>query len=169
MKHQTENITLIGMPGAGKSTIGVLLAKKLGYAFHDTDITIQVQTGKTLSALMSEIGGQALMELESDIIASITPRREVIATGGSAVFGTRGMQNLQQCSRIIYLQVSLPEIENRVGDLVQRGVVLNGCQNLAELYAQRVPLYERYGEIVIACDGKSVEECVDEICRRLAV
>lgn len=160
-----DNITLIGMPGAGKSTIGVLLAKRLGYAFHDTDITIQVQSGKTLSELMTEIGGDRLMELENRIIASMQPCREVIATGGSAVFGKQGMGNLQQCSHIVYLKVSLSEIANRVGDLVGRGVVLNGCQNITELYHQRVPLYEQYGQIVIKCDGKTVEQCVDEICK----
>ena len=160
-----NNITLIGMPGAGKSTIGVLLAKRLGYAFHDTDITIQVQTGKTLSQLMVDIGGDALMELESDIIAGLTPAREVIATGGSAVFGKRGMDNLERCSHVVYLKVSLSEIERRVGDLVERGVVLNGCKNVAELYDQRVPLYERYAQITIDCDGKTVEQCVDEICK----
>ena len=160
-----NNITLIGMPGAGKSTIGVLLAKKLGYAFHDTDITIQVQTGKTLSQLMLDIGGDALMELESNVIAEITPHCEVIATGGSAVFGKRGMENLQRCSHIVYLKVSLAEIESRVGDLVARGVVLNGCKDVAELYDQRVPLYEHYSEITIECDGKTVEQCVDEICK----
>lgn len=160
-----ENITLIGMPGAGKSTIGVLLAKKMGYAFCDTDISIQVQTGKTLSQLMVDIGGKALMELESDIIASLTPHRQVIATGGSAVFGKKGMSNLAKHSHIVYLKVSLSEIESRVGDLVQRGVVLNGCKDIKELYDQRVPLYAHYGQIVIDCDGKTVEQCVQEICR----
>ena len=158
-----NNITLIGMPGAGKSTIGVLLAKKLGYSFQDTDITIQTQTGKTLAELMVDIGGDALMKLESDVIADLTPHHEVIATGGSADFGKRGMANLEKCSHIVYLKVSLAEIENRVGDLVQRGVVLNGCKDVAELYDQRVPLYEHYGKIVIECDGKTVEQCVDEI------
>lgn len=160
-----NNITLIGMPGAGKSTIGVLLAKKLGFAFRDTDITIQVQSGKTLSQLMLDIGGDALMELESDIIASLTSEREVIATGGSAVFGKRGMENLEKCSHIVYLKVSLAEIEDRVGDLVARGVVLNGCKDITELYDQRVPLYEKYAQITIECDGKTVEQCVDEICK----
>jgi len=160
-----NNIILIGMPGAGKSTLVGLLAKRLGYAFHDTDITIQVQTGKTLSQLMVDIGGDALMELESDIIAGLTPAREVIATGGSAVFGKRGMENLERCSHVVYLKVSLSEIERRVGDLVARGVVLNGCKNIAELYNQRVPLYERYAQITIDCDGKTVEQCVDEICK----
>lgn len=159
-----NNITLIGMPGAGKSTIGVLLAKRLGYAFHDTDITIQVQTGKTLAQLMLDIGGDALMEVESNIIASLDPCREVIATGGSAVFGKNGMANLQRCSQIVYLKVSLEEIERRVGDLVARGVVLNGCKDVRELYDQRVPLYEQYAQITLDCDGKSVEQCVDELC-----
>ena len=159
--------TLIGMPGAGKSTIGVLLAKKLGYSFQDTDITIQTQTGKTLSELMVDIGGDALMELESDVIAGLAPHHEVIATGGSAVFGKRGMANLENRSHIVYLKVSLSEIESRVGDLVQRGVVLNGCKDVSELYDQRVPLYEHYGQIVIDCDGKTVEQCVDEIIARV--
>lgn len=162
-----DNISLIGMPGAGKSTIGVLLAKRLGYAFHDTDITLQVSAGKTLSELMEEVGGDALMEQECALISSLDVHRQVIATGGSAVFGAAGMANLRRISHVVYLKVSLEEIENRVGDLQARGVVLNGCKNIGELYAQRVPLYEQYGKIVIDCDGKSVEQCVEEICAAL--
>lgn len=163
MEKPMNNITLIGMPGAGKSTLGVLLAKRMGYSFHDTDITIQVQTGKTLSELMADIGGDALMKIENDIIASLTPKREVIATGGSAVFGPEGMENLKKRSHIVYLKVSLSEIEKRVGDLVERGVVLNGCKDITELYDQRVSRYEHYAEITIDCDGKTVEQCIDSI------
>ncbi len=161
-----DNITLIGMPGAGKSTIGVLLAKAMGYAFQDTDIAIQVHTGKTLSQLMIDIGGDALMELESDIIASLAPHRQVIATGGSAVFGKRGMDNLCACSHVVYLKVSLEELQKRVGDLVARGVVLNGCKDLSELYEQRVPLYEQYAQITVDCDGKSIDSCISEIMEK---
>ncbi|MBQ6947793.1 MAG: shikimate kinase [Clostridia bacterium] len=159
-----KNVTLIGMPGAGKSTIGVLLAKKLGYAFHDTDITLQVQQGKTLSALIAEIGGEAVMDLESQLISSLNVERQVIATGGSAVFGRSGMKNLQQISDIVYLKVSLEELCDRVEDLQTRGVILNGCSNLEELFFQRVPLYEKYAQIIIDCDGKTAQQCVDEIC-----
>ena len=158
-----KNVVLIGMPGSGKSTVGVVLAKVLGYRFIDSDLVIQEAEGKLLHEIISEKGIDGFLAVENKINSELEPEHSVIATGGSAVFGKRGMANLEKCSHIVYLKVSLAEIENRVGDLVQRGVVLNGCKDVAELYDQRVPLYEHYGKIVIECDGKTVEQCVDEI------
>ena len=162
-----ENIVLIGMPGAGKSTVGVVLAKRLGYQFLDSDLVIQEHYGKLLQELIEEYGVEGFWDVEDEINASIKRKKTVIATGGSAVYGKNAMEHFRKMATIIYLQLPYAEIEERVGDLQTRGVTVRPGQNLWELYQERLPLYERYADMTIDCYGKSLREIVVEICEQL--
>ena len=157
------NIILTGMPGAGKSTVGVVLAKKMGYRFMDSDLVIQEREGKLLHELIRELGGEGFLQLENEINASIRTDRSVIATGGSAVYGKEAMEHFRQIGTVLYLSLPYDEIEKRLGDLNERGVVLAPGQTLQDLYRERVPLYESYAHRVIDCSGKSIREIVGEI------
>ncbi len=137
-----QNVILIGMPGAGKSTVGVVLAKKLGYAFLDADLVIQSRQGKLLHEIISERGVEGFWQVEEAVNESIRTDRTVIATGGSAVYGERAMAHYQEIGTIVYLSLPLKEIRQRLGDLDERGVTLRKGQDLAGLYEERVPLYE---------------------------
>jgi shikimate kinase len=166
-KISMENIVLIGMPGAGKSTVGVVLAKRLGYQFLDSDLVIQEHYGKLLQELIEEHGVEGFWDIEDEINASIKRKKTVITTGGSAVYGKNAMKHFQKTATIIYLQLPYAEIEERVGDLQTRGVTVRPGQNLWELYQERLPLYERYADLTIDCYRKSLREIVVEICERL--
>ena len=157
------NIILIGMPGAGKSTVGVVLAKKKGYRFLDSDLVIQEREGKLLHELIRELGADGFLQLENEINTSIKTDRSVIATGGSAVYGREAMEHFRQIGTVIYLKLPYDEIAKRLGDLNERGVVLAPGQTLQNLYRERVPLYESYAHSVIDCREKSIREIVEEI------
>ena len=156
------------MPGAGKSTIGVVLAKNLGISFMDSDLVIQEQEGKKLHELISEHGLEGFIEIEDRVNASLQPKKAVIATGGSVVYGKNAMEHLNEIGTVIYLKLSYESIEDRLGDLTERGVVLRESQTLKDLYEERVPLYEKYANIVIDCDEKNIREIVTEIAKRLS-
>ena len=158
-----DNIVLIGMPGAGKSTVGVVLAKKLGYSFLDSDLVIQQNHGKLLHELITEHGVEGFWKIENDVNASIDVHRTIIATGGSAVYGAEAMRHLREIGTVIYLQLSYEEIEDRLGDLNARGVTLQPGQCLRDLYEERVPLYEKYAHITVKCDNKYLRHVVREI------
>ena len=158
-----DNIILIGMPGAGKSTVGVVLAKKMGYRFLDSDLVIQEREGKLLHELIRELGSGGFLQLENEINASIRTDRSVIATGGSTVYGREAMEHFRQMGTVVYLSLPCDEIEKRLGDLNERGVVLAPGQTLRDLYRERVPLYESYAHRTIDCSGKSIREIVGEI------
>ena len=160
---QMKNIVLIGMPGAGKSTVGVILAKRLGYTFVDSDLVIQEKYGKLLHELISEHGVEGFWELESAVNASLSCTRAVIATGGSAVYGQAGMEHLRAIGTVVYLKLSLAEIAERLGDLNERGVTLREGQELSDLYEERIPLYEKYAHMIVECDHKSIRELIREI------
>lgn len=162
-----HNIILIGMPGAGKSTVGVVLAKRLGYQFCDSDLMIQERTGHLLSELISEHGIEGFWEIESDVNASLDFDRYVIATGGSAIYEPKGMAHLSDIGHVIYLQIPEKELAERLGDLKARGVTLRPGQTLHDLYEERRPLYEKHAEITISCSGKNIRQVVEEIDRRL--
>ena len=162
-----ENIVLIGMPGAGKSTVGVVLAKRLGYQFLDSDLVIQEHYGKLLQELIEEYGVEGFWNIEDEVNATIKRKKTVIATGGSAVYGKNAMEHFRKTATIIYLRLPYAEIEERVGDLQTRGVTVRPGQNLWELYQERLPLYERYADMTIDCHGKTLREIVVEICERL--
>lgn len=158
-----KNIILIGMPGAGKSTVGVVLAKRLGYNFVDSDLVIQERHGKLLHELISAHGIEGFWKIENDVNASLQCEKAVIATGGSAIYGTEAMEHLRSIGTVVYLQLPFEEIEERLGDLNARGVTLQPGQTLRDLYAERVPLYEKYAHRTIDCSGKTLRDIVQEI------
>ena len=162
-----DNIVLIGMPGAGKSTVGVVLAKRLGYSFVDSDLVIQERYGKLLHELIEEKGVECFWKLENDVNASLTLHKSVIATGGSAVYGAGAMEHLREIGTVVYLKLPYEEIEARLGDLNARGVTLQPGQTLRDLYAERIPLYEQYAHVVISCEGKMLREIVAEIAKQI--
>ena len=162
-----DNIVLIGMPGAGKSTVGVVLAKRLGYSFVDSDLVIQERYGKLLHELIEEKGVEGFGKLENDVNASLTLHKSVIATGGSAVYGAGAMEHLREIGTVVYLKLPYEEIEARLGDLNARGVTLQPGQTLRDLYAERIPLYEQYAHVVISCEGKMLREIVAEIAKQI--
>lgn len=162
-KECKNNIVLIGMPGAGKSTVGVVLAKRLGYHFLDSDLVIQKQYGKLLHELIEEHGVEGFWRLENDVNAAIDTDEAVIATGGSAVYGEEAMQHLCGIGTVVYLKLSYEEIEDRLGDLNARGVTLQPGQTLRDLYEERIPLYEKYAHITVSCDEKYLRNVVKEI------
>ncbi len=162
-----DNIILIGMPGAGKSTVGVVLAKKLGYVFMDSDLVIQSKEGKLLHEIISEKGVEGFWKVEEQVNAAIDTDRTVIATGGSVVYGPRAMEHLHDIGTVVYLKLSLKAIADRLGDLNERGVTLKEGQDLQGLYEERVPLYEKYADVTIDCENLQIREVVDAVSRRL--
>ena len=156
---------MIGMPGAGKSTVGVVLAKNLGMSFMDSDLVIQEQEGKKLHEIIEECGSDGFIKVEERVNASLDPSNTIIATGGSVVYGAKAMEHLGEIGTICYLKLSYESIRDRLGDLAQRGVVLKDGQTLLDLYQERIPLYEKYAHIVIDCENKNIREVVNEIAR----
>ena len=157
------NIVLIGMPGCGKSTIGVVLAKNLGYRFIDSDLVIQSRTKRKLSSIIEKSGLDGFLKIENEINASIRARKSVIATGGSAVYGKEAMEQKKKKGVIVYLQLPLDEISRRLGDLTARGVAIKEGQTLSDLYEERTPLYRQYADITVDCLGKEIRQIVSEI------
>lgn len=155
-----NNIILIGMPGCGKSTTGVVLAKVLGYHFIDADLLIQERENRLLSEILEEKGPEGFNRIENEVNASIETTRSVIATGGSVVYGKEAMSHLGEIGTIIYLRLPLEELENRLGDLVERGISMKEGQTLKDLYDERTPLYEQYADLTIDVQGLSVREAV---------
>lgn len=167
MNGKMKNIILIGMPGSGKSTVGVVLAKKLGYQFIDSDLVIQERCRKLLHQLIEERGEAGFVMLENEVNASILADRAVIATGGSAVYGKEAMAHFRQIGKIVYLELAFEELEKRLGDLHERGVVLKEGMTLKELYEERIPLYEKYADIVVPCTGRDIRDVMEEIVERI--
>lgn len=159
----SDNLILIGMPGAGKSTVGVVLAKRLGYRFVDSDLVIQERSGKLLHEMIEELGVEGFWRAEEEVNASLDTDHAVIATGGSAIYGEKAMEHLKTMGTIVYLQLGYEELKERLGDLNERGVTLKPGQDLFSLLAERTPLYEKYAQLTIACAGKSIREIVEEI------
>ena len=158
-----KNIVLIGMPGSGKSTIGVLLAKAINYHFIDGDLLIQRQEGKTLVYIINEKGIDAFLSIENQVLRDINTEASVIATGGSAIFSEEAMNHLGEQGLIVYLDVSCEEIIRRVNNISTRGIAMKPGKTLADLYSERKPYYEKYAQLTIPCDGKTMEECVRAI------
>lgn len=162
-----SNIILIGMPAAGKSTIGVLLAKTLLKSFVDTDLIIQSKYGSALCNIIEKEGTDAFLKIENDIICSEVYHSSVVATGGSAVYGEDAMAHLRSDGTVVYLEISLDEIKKRIGNITTRGVAMKNGTTLQELYNERLPLYNRYADITVKCEGKTAEEIVTEIVEML--
>ena len=164
-----RNIVLIGMPGVGKSCIGVVLAKALGMLFVDSDIVIQEKTGKTLSKLIAELGIDGFIALEDELNSGIDVENTVIATGGSAVFGERAMRHFKETGTVIYLSIDCDVLSSRLGDLDSRGVVRKKGQGLEDIYNERCALYERYADITVHETGAvfKIDETIETIKREL--
>ena len=166
--RRNENIVLIGMPGAGKSTVGVVLAKHMGRRFLDSDLVIQEKTGKLLHEIISEKGLDGFLAVENEINSSLEKNGSVIATGGSVIYGPQAMEHLKQTGIVVYLKLSFSEIESRLGDLKKRGVALKEGQTLLDLYEERIPLYEKYADYTLECGRKSIRTIVEELAAGLA-
>ncbi len=159
-----DNLVLIGMPSSGKSTAGVLLAKRIGFGFIDTDLIIQGEQGALLSQIIEREGAEGFLAIEERVNAGIAAMRCVIATGGSVCYLPRAMEHLKKLGTVVYLELSEEEVARRVPDFVRRGVVMRGnIRTLKELYAERVPLYEKYADVTVRCDGQTIDETVAAI------
>ena len=162
-----QNLILIGMPGCGKSTVGVVLAKALGLDFIDSDLVIQREMGAKLSQLIDRHGDEGFRAIENRINASLTVTDSIIATGGSVVYGEDAMRHLKEIGTIIYLKLSCEAIEDRLGDLHARGVTIKPGWTLRDLYNERVPLYEKWADITVDCEQLRLREVVEYIRSRI--
>jgi shikimate kinase len=151
------NIILIGMPGAGKSTVGVLLAKRLGYQFIDTDLLLQTRQHCRLQQIIARDGLTTFKRLEEDVLCSLETSHSVVATGGSAVYSERAMARLKQLGQLVFINIPLGELLNRVNDMDSRGLVIGPDETYEDLYRERQPLYKKYAEVTIAGGGLTVE------------
>lgn len=162
-----KNIVLIGMPSAGKSTIGIILAKVLGYQFLDSDLLIQEQEKALLKDIIDERGIDGFLAIENQINSKIDAVNTVIATGGSVIYGKEAMEHLRETGIIIYIKLSLKTITDRLGNMKQRGVVLRKGQSLKMLYEERCPLYETYAHITVNGEHLNTEELMEKIIEEL--
>jgi shikimate kinase len=160
LSDKTANIILIGMPGAGKSTVGVLLAKVLGMAFVDTDLLIQQQTGLLLQEIIDRDGIDRFIALEEAVLLGLGVQNSVIATGGSAVYSDRAMRALKRGGLVIYLSVTCAEITNRLRNSANRGIAIRAGDNLRDVCAEREPLYVQYSDIIFDNTGRDIEQGV---------
>ena len=158
-----DNIILIGMPAVGKSTVGVVVAKRLGYRFVDTDILIQEETGKLLREIISEEGIDGFLKVEDDVNSRVNVRKTVISPGGSVVYCENAMKHYKEIGKILYLKVSYETISKRLKNAKKRGVVLREGQTLKDLYDERVELFEKYADIIVLEDGLSLEETIENV------
>lgn len=164
MADKNHNIVLIGMPGAGKSTVGVVVAKRMGYRFLDSDLVIQEKHDKLLQELIEEHGVEGFWELENEVNASLETAHTVIATGGSVCYEKEAMEHLRQIGTVVYLKIGFRALKSRLGDLNARGVTLREGQDLKALYEERLPLYEQYAHITVNCDKKQLRQVAAEVC-----
>lgn len=158
-----DNIVLIGMPASGKSTVGVLLAKRLGYSFVDVDIVIQEREGMLLKEIIAGRGVEGFLEVEDRINSQLDVKKSVIAPGGSVIYGENAMRHLKSLGIVVYLKVSYEELVRRLGDPEDRGVALKNGMALRDMYEERASYYERYADLTIDETGKETGEVVDEL------
>jgi len=155
------------MPASGKSTVGVLLAKRIGFSFVDVDIVIQEKEKRLLKEIIRSEGLQGFLEIENRINSELDVDNAIIAPGGSVIFGKEAMKHLKEISLVVYLKISYESLVSRLGDITDRGVVLEEGMNLQDLYHERTPLYEKYADIIIEEDDKNFGEVIDELRRQL--
>lgn len=160
-----SNITLIGMPGAGKSTIGIILAKVLSFGFLDTDILIQINQQKSLQQIIDESDHFNLRKIEEEEILKINMVNHIIATGGSAVYSEKAMNHLKSISTVIFLKVGYEEITRRIHNVSTRGIAKSADQTLSDLYNERQILYKKYAELTFDCNALDQEEIAEKISR----
>lgn len=154
---------MIGMPGSGKSTVGVLLAKALGFDFIDTDLILQQREGTLLQDILNERGTEVFLDLERDAICSIQCKNAVISPGGSCVCRELSMAHLKEGGRIVYLQLPLEELEARLNNINTRGIAMEPGQTLSDLYDYRAPLYGQWADLTVNCAGQTLEETVSAV------
>ena len=162
-----KNITLIGMPGAGKSTVGVVVAKLLCKTFIDADLVIQGKEGKRLYKIIEEIGNEKFLKLENDTLLYLNVHNSVISTGGSAIFGKEAMEHLKNTSTVVYIKVPYEALEKRLKNLKRRGVVCDEGQTLLDIYNTRIPLYEQYADIIVDEYHCTIEQTVEKVIEKL--
>lgn len=167
MGKRNDNYILIGMPGAGKSTIGVLLAKALGYEFIDTDLVIQQREGKLLKEIIAQEGNAGFKKIEEEVNASIETDQSVIAPGGSAIYSEKAMRHFKEIGTVIYLKLGFQSVKHRLGNLKARGVVLEQGQTLYDLYCERVPIYEKYADVSVELDHLSIGDSLEKVLENL--
>lgn len=158
-----KNIVLIGMPGAGKSTVGVVLAKVMQMDFCDTDLLIQKQTGCALQKILDTNGLENFLQTESSIVSALECDRCVIATGGSVVLSENAMEHLKRIGTVVYLRVSFEAVQKRIHNLATRGIAFSEGQTLSDIYMQRVPLYEKFADITVECSELDCRLVVERI------
>lgn len=156
-----NNIILIGMPAVGKSTIGVVVAKRLGYDFVDTDLLIQAQEKRLLKEIIKQEGIDGFLAIENQVNRDVDLEYTVISPGGSVVYCEEAMEHFKKIGKVIYLKVAYDVIASRINNAKNRGVVLRDGQTLEMLYNERVKLFEKYADITVVEDGKSIEETID--------
>lgn len=157
------NIVLIGMPGSGKSTVGVLLAKALLCHFVDTDLIIQAKHGKSLCEIINEIGIDGFIKTENEILSQQSFENTVVATGGSAVYGKEAMNNLKKNGIVVYIKLPPEVIESRINNITTRGIAMPEGFTIKQLYDERAPLYEKYADVTVDCSNLEIEETVKRI------
>ena len=161
------SIILIGMPSCGKSTLGVLLAKKLGYKFIDSDLLIQEKEGRLLHEIIAEEGSEGFLAIENEVNSSIEDRKSIIATGGSVVYCDAAMDHLKTLGKTVYLKIPFDEMCRRLGDYSHRGVIMLHGNSLEDMYAERAPLYEKYADLTVEVSNAQLSDSLDAICEKL--
>ena len=158
-----KNIIFIGMPASGKSTVGVVVAKRLGYEFIDTDLLIQKQEKKLLKEIIAEVGNEGFLEIENQVNRDVNPEKAVISPGGSVVYCKEAMEHFKEIGTIVYLKVSYETIDRRISNAKNRGVVLKEGQTLKDLYDERTALFEKYADHIVLEEGLDLEETIDKV------
>ena len=161
------NIILVGMPTAGKSTVGVILAKVLGNQFVDSDLVIQEEEKRLLKDIIAAEGVDGFLAIENRVNAQLNVKDSVIATGGSAIYGKEAMKHLKSIGKVVYLKLYYETIANRLDNAKQRGVTLREGQTLKDLYEERCPLYEKYADVIVDCENSDIEGVVNKIIGQL--
>lgn len=162
------SIILIGMPSCGKSTLGVLLAKKLGYRFLDCDLLIQEREGKLLHEIIAERGNEGFIAIENEVNSTLREKKAIIATGGSVVYSEEAMANLKTLGKVVYLQIPYDEMCRRLGDFSHRGVIIREGTTLHDMYAERAPLYEKYADITVDVCNAQLSDSLEKIAEKIA-
>lgn len=162
-----SNIVLIGMPGCGKSTIGVILAKTIGVGFVDTDLIIQQRENRLLQDIIDTDGIEAFLDCEENAVKTVDCDNTVIATGGSVVYREDAINHLKKNGKIFYLNVSLDEIKKRLNNISTRGIAANKNDSIEKIFIEREPLYKKYADVIVDLTDRTVEQAVGEICKKI--
>ena len=158
-----KNIIFIGMPASGKSTVGVVVAKRLGYDFIDTDLLIQKQENRLLKEIIADVGNDGFLAIENQVNREVEAERAVISPGGSVIYCKEAMEHFKEIGTVVYLQVSFETIDARISCAKNRGVVLKEGQTLRDLYDERTKLFEQYADYIVSEEGLSLEETIDKV------